>query len=170
MSGATLYNWGSGLKVIKGTNTAAGKVARTNELPRRETAVKVLSAITTTAFAFLALTRFSSAQPATQEARLVEFDAPGAATVSSPVCAPFCGTVAYDNNDLAVTVGFYTDTNIVPHGFLRFPNGHITSFDAPGAGLGYGLNQGTAAFAINDLGEIAGQLQDPSYVFHGFVR
>jgi len=151
MSGATLYNWGSGLKVIKGTNTAAGKVARTNELPRRETAVKVLSAITTTAFAFLALTRFSSAQPATQE-------------------APFCGTVAYDNNDLGVTVGFYTDTNIVPHGFLRFPNGHITSFDAPGAGLGYGLNQGTAAFAINDLGEIAGQLQDPSYVFHGFVR
>jgi len=135
MSGATLYNWGSGLKVIKGTNTAAGKVARTNELPRRETAVKVLSAITTTAFAFLALTRFSSAQPATQEARLVEFDAPGAATVSSPVCAPFCGTVAYDNNDLGVTVGFYTDTNIVPHGFLRFPNGHITSFDAAGAGL-----------------------------------
>ncbi|MBV9199031.1 MAG: hypothetical protein JOY83_04710, partial [Alphaproteobacteria bacterium] len=67
-------------------------------------------------------------------------------------------------------VGFYTDPNIVPHGFLRLPNGQIISFDAPGAGLGHGLNQGTAAYAINNLGEIAGQFQDPSYVYHGFIR
>jgi hypothetical protein len=83
--------------------------------------MKVLSGITATAFAFLALTSLSSAQPA----RLVEFDAPGAATVSSPACTPYCGTVAYDNNDLGVIVGFYTDPNIVPHGFLRFPNAQI---------------------------------------------
>jgi hypothetical protein len=132
--------------------------------------MKVLSGITTTAFAFLALTSFSSAQTATPEGRLVEFNAPGAATVSTPACAPFCGTVAYDNNDSGEIVGFYTDANIVPHGFLRLPNGQITSFDAPGAGLGYGLDQGTVAIAINDLGEIAGQFQDPSYVYHGFVR
>ena len=155
---------------IKRTNSAAGKVSRTYELPPKETAVKVLSGITTTALAFLALTSFSSAQPATREARLVEFDAPGAATVSSPVCAPNCGTVAFDNNDLGVIVGFYTDPNIVPHGFLRLVHGQFISFDAPGAGLGHGLNQGTAAYAISDLGEIAGQFQDPSYVFHGFVR
>jgi len=66
---------------------------------RKETAMRMLSGITTTALAFLALTNFSSAQPAPREARLVEIDAPGAATVSSPACAPFCGTVAYDNND-----------------------------------------------------------------------
>src|SRR5215471_10336910 len=105
--------------------------------------MKVLSGITTTALAFLASTSFSSAQLATREARLVEFDAPNAATVSSSACAPNCGTVAYDNNDLGEIVGYYTDRNIVPHGLLRLPNGQIISFDAPGAGLGPGLNQGT---------------------------
>ena len=132
--------------------------------------MKVLSGTTTTAFAFLALTSFSSAQPATREARLVEFNAPGAATVSTPACAPYCGTVAYANNDLGEIVGSYTDTNIVPHGFLRLPNGQIISFDAPGAGLGHGLDQGTYAYAINDLSEIAGVLQDPGNAWHGFVR
>ena len=151
---------------IKGGNGAAGKVSRTYELARKETAMKVLSGITTATLAFLALTSFSSAQTAAREARLVEFDA----GVSSPDCAPLCGTVAYDNNDLGEIVGSYTGTNIVPHGFLRLPNGQITLFDAPGAGLGPGLNQGTAAIAINDLGEIAGQFQDSNYVFHGFVR
>jgi hypothetical protein len=100
----------------------------------------------------------------------VDFDAPGAASVSSPLCTPYCGTIAYDNNDLGEIVGSYTDPNIVPHGFLRLPNGHFISFDAPGAGLMYGLDQATVAFAINNLGEIAGQYQDPNYVFHGFVR
>jgi hypothetical protein len=101
---------------------------------------------------------------------LIEFDAPNAGTVNSPECAPYCGTFAYANNDLGVIVGSYSDTNIVPHGFLRAPNGQITSFDAPGAGLGYGLDQGTVASSINDLGAVTGQFQDPSYVFHGFVR
>jgi hypothetical protein len=133
--------------------------------------------VTTTAFAFLALTSFSSAQPATQKGALVEFDAPGTTMASSPYlsyCAPFaigiasCGTFAYDNNDLGEIVGAYTDQNIVSHGLLRLPNGQIISFDAPGAGLG--LNQGTAAYAISNLGEIAGVLQDSNNVLHGFVR
>ena len=118
---------GSGTQAVTGikrTNSAAGKVSRTYELPPKETAVKVLSGITTTALALLTLTSLSSARAATWEARLVEFDA----GVSSPDCAPLCGTVAYDNNDLGEIVGSYTGTNIVPHGFLRFPNGHITSF------------------------------------------
>jgi hypothetical protein len=101
---------------------------------------------------------------------IITFDAPGAGTVNSPTCAPFCGTVAYANNDLGLIVGSYTDANIVPHGFLREPNGHITSFDAPGAGLGAGLDQGTVAFAISDRGVIVGQYQDSNFVFHGFVR
>jgi len=101
---------------------------------------------------------------------IITFDAPGAATVASPACAPFCGTFAYALNEEGMSVGFYTDTNIVPHGFLRSRDGYITSFDAPGAGLGHGLNEGTVAFSINNRGEIAGQFQDPNLVFHGFVR
>ena len=54
--------------------------------------------------------------------------------------------------------------------FCGFQTGTLPPFDAPGAGLRHGLNQGTAAYAIDDLGEIADQFQDPSYVFHGFVR
>jgi hypothetical protein len=104
------------------------------------------------------------------EPKLIEFDAPDAGTVSSPACAPDCGTLAYAVNDRGVIVGWYTDTNIVPRGFLRYPDGRITSFDAPGAGLGYGLDQGTYATSINDRDVIAGQLQDSSNVFHGYVR
>jgi hypothetical protein len=101
---------------------------------------------------------------------IITFDAPGAGTLNSAVCAPDCGTVANANNDLGVIVGYYTDANIVPHGFLRDVDGKITSFDAPGAGLGANLNQGTVAYSINDWDAIAGQFQDASYVFHGFVR
>jgi hypothetical protein len=125
--------------------------------------------IITLAFTWCAIAALTtSVRSSAQE--LIEFDAPGAGTVSLPACAPDCGTLAYANNDLGVIVGFYTDKNIVPHGFLRTPNGRITSFEAPGAGLGYGLNEGTVAYSINDLGVIAGQYQDSNYVLHGFVR
>ena len=101
---------------------------------------------------------------------IITFDAPGAGTVSSSACAPNCDTFAFADNHRGQIVGFYTDTNIVPHGFLRTPEGHIISFDAPGAGLGFDLNQGTVAYSINDSGVIAGQYQDSNYLFHGFVR
>ena len=101
---------------------------------------------------------------------ITEFDAPNSTKVSSMKCAGFCGTTAYSNNNLGDIVGSYTDDNIVPHGFLRNADGRIISFDAPGAGLGFGLNQGTAAYSINDVGMIAGQFEDPNSVYHGFVR
>jgi len=44
-------------------------------------------------------------------------------------------------------------------------NTTITTFDAPGAGTG--PFQGTAGYAINSAGEIAGQYIDPSDVYHG---
>jgi hypothetical protein len=103
-------------------------------------------------------------------AKLVKFDAPGAATLTSPACGPACGTIPLANNDLGMVVGYYTDANVVPHAFLRAPNGDVIPFDAPAAGLAHGLDQGTVAYSINDLGVIAGELQDSSYVFHGFVR
>src|SRR5271165_7154701 len=125
--------------------------------------------ISTLVFSLCALAALTtSIQSSAQEP--IEFDAPGAAKVSSPACAPDCGTLAQVNNDLGVIVGYYTDEYVVPHGFLRNPDGKIISFDAPGAGLGHGLDQGTVPYSINDLGVIAGQYQDSNYVFHGFVR
>src|SRR5580658_10183629 len=81
--------------------------------------------------------------------QLVEFDVARAATVSSSMCAPLCGTVAYANNSEGVIVGSYTDNNVVLHAFLRTVDGHVISFDAPGAGLGADLDQGVA-YSIND--------------------
>ena len=106
------------------------------------------------------------------KARLIEFDAPDATTSNTGGCAlsSSCGTLAYANNDRGEIVGYYTDANVVPHAFIRKPDGRIISFDAPGAGLGAGLNQGTVAYSINNIGEIAGQFQDPNNVYHGFIR
>lgn len=101
---------------------------------------------------------------------LIEFDAPDACTVSSPVCWPNCGTFAYANNDGGEIVGYYTDANVVPHAFIRKADGRFIAFDAPGAGLGAGLNQGTVAYSVNDFGDIAGQFEDPNNVYHGFIR
>jgi hypothetical protein len=102
--------------------------------------------------------------------KLVKFDAPGATKKSTPACAPSCGTFAYTNNDLGAIVGYYTDPQVVPHGFLRTPDGHFTSFNAPGDGEGAGLNQGTVAIAINNLGAITGQFEDAMDIYHGFIR
>jgi hypothetical protein len=102
--------------------------------------------------------------------KLVRFDAPGATTETAAACAPSCGTFAYANNDLGVVVGSYTDPQVVPHAFLRTPEGRFTSFNVHGDGEGAGLNQGTAAIAINDSGVIAGQFEDAKDIDHGFVR
>lgn len=98
-----------------------------------------------------------------QAGTLIEFDVVGA----SPTLG---GTQPLDINDAGSVVGTYVDANFVPHGFVRAPNGRVTSFDAPGAGLGAGLDQGTIAYGINDAGTIAGQYQDPDDVFHAFIR
>ena len=44
----------------------------------------------------------------------------------------------------------------------------IITFDAPGAGTGQ--FHGTFAFSINPEGAIAGTYQDPSGVYHGYLR
>ena len=46
--------------------------------------------------------------------------------------------------------------------------GTFTTFDAPGAGTGFG--QGTSAQTINAYGEIAGYYTDADDALHGFVR
>ena len=54
------------------------------------------------------------------------------------------------------------------HGFLRTPDGVITTFDVPGAGTGPG--QGTFAGNINPSKAIAGRYVDSNNVTHGFLR
>jgi hypothetical protein len=113
------------------------------------------------------------ATPATSimaKSQIVEFDAPGAATSVSRACAPYCGTVAFSINDRGVIVGYYTDEHIVPHAFIRTSDGRFTTFDAPGAGLGHHLNEGTVAYAVNDDDTVAGLFEDADLVYHGFVR
>jgi hypothetical protein len=55
----------------------------------------------------------------------------------------------------------------VCHGFLRAPDGKLTTFDAPGAGTGYG--QGTWGYWINKSGAITGYYCD-AITCHGFLR
>jgi hypothetical protein len=75
--------------------------------------------------------------------------------------------------------GRYVDTNGVSHGFLRAPDGTITTFDVPGAGTGAGVAcnllfiptcQGTIPENVNSGGAISGEYVDASGIFHGFLR
>jgi hypothetical protein len=98
---------------------------------------------------------------------ITPFDAPGASAAGSSVLP---ATGAFSINDSGEITGFYVDASGVLHGFLRAPNGAISSFDAPGAGTaGTSLFPGTAGFGINDSGYITGTYADASGVFHGFV-
>jgi len=66
--------------------------------------------------------------------------------------------------------GFYFDANFVGHGFLRTPDGTITSFDAPGADHTPGSGNGTFGVGLTPNGEIEGVDVDVNGVLHGFVR
>jgi hypothetical protein len=98
------------------------------------------------------------------DGRITTFDAPGAgSTVGAGQ-----GTFGIGYTDEGTTAGYFLDTNNVNHGFLRAPNGRITTFDVPGAGTAVG--QGTMANNINAKGEVVGQYADGSNVNHGFLR
>jgi hypothetical protein len=58
----------------------------------------------------------------------------------------------------------------VTHGYVRSPDGRITTFDVPGAGTDGSQYQGTVPEAINDTGIITGEYIDSNDVQHGFVR
>jgi uncharacterized membrane protein len=66
--------------------------------------------------------------------------------------------------DFGVIAGNYVDGNNLNHGFVRTPDGKITTFDAPGA------SQGTYVGNINNFGVIAGTFYDTNGVSHGFLR
>lgn len=109
-----------------------------------------------------------------RDGAITTFDAPGAGI---PVCSPpaptifSTGTQGASINSKGAIAGQYVDTSEVFHGFLRSPDGVITTFDAPGAGTG--PCQGTFITftdGINPAGAIAGGYFDAGNVFHGFVR
>jgi hypothetical protein len=103
---------------------------------------------------------------------ITTFDVKGAGTTP---CDLVClqngdgqGTFPQNITDLLAIPGYYTDSDGVSHGFLRAPNGTITTFDVKDAGTGSG--QGTFTDASNQLVEITGWYIDANGVLHGFLR
>jgi hypothetical protein len=76
------------------------------------------------------------------------FDAPGAGTSSyqGTGCPSDCPTSL---NDFGAITGSFIDANYVQHGYLRSPNGDITTVDPAGS-------VGTEPSVIDDLGAITG--------------
>jgi hypothetical protein len=74
------------------------------------------------------------------------------------------GTFADNINDHGAITGNYVDVGNLSHGFVRAPNGTITTFDVPGAA------QGTYPYVNNFWGTIAGWYVDTNGVNHGFLR
>jgi hypothetical protein len=104
----------------------------------------------------------------TSNGAITTFDVPGAGTGTGS----FQGTFPEGINPEGAVTGASQDASNVLHGFVRAPNGAITTFDVPGAGTA--AFQGTLAFtpsgAISAAGTILGNYIDASNVVHGFVR
>jgi hypothetical protein len=96
---------------------------------------------------------------------ITTFDVPDAGTGANQGTLPtgFLGI-----NPKGTITGGYVDANNVNHGFVRAPDGTITTFDVPDAGTGAG--QGTSPLGINAEGAITGYYIDASNVGHGFLR
>jgi hypothetical protein len=91
------------------------------------------------------------------QAKFVTFDAPGAVY----------GTFVSSINDRGEAAGYYLDGNDVFHGFLRSPQGVITTFDAPGVSTnGYG----TFGIALNDEGVTVGDYTNANFNYGGLIR
>jgi hypothetical protein len=78
------------------------------------------------------------------------------------------GTFAKSVDSAGAIAGYYIDASGVSHGFLRAPDGFVTSFDVPGAGTAPG--HGTFAYTIDTAGAITGDYTDAGNISHGFVR
>jgi hypothetical protein len=96
-----------------------------------------------------------------QDAQFVTFDVPA---------SQGNGTIPIALNSGGTVTGWYFDANHVGHGFLRYADGTITPFDAPGAGTNPNTFGGTFPSGINLQGSVAGYINDENGVSHGFVR
>ncbi len=100
----------------------------------------------------------------TPDRKITTFDIPGAGTTPGQTQGTFVETI----NVWGAITGQYVDNGGVNHGFVRAPDGTITTFDIPGAATGPG--EGTIGYANNDLGEVTGVYYDASGAAHGFLR
>jgi hypothetical protein len=97
------------------------------------------------------------------EGKFETFEIPGADTTPGS----YNGTAPNNINELGVITGYYTDAANVAHGFVRFADGAVVTFDAPGAGTG--AFQGTVSLSNNLEGAATGYFVDGAGVSHGFV-
>jgi len=93
------------------------------------------------------------------------FDAPGAGTEA---VQGTWSTTFYGLNPAGAFSGWYVDSGMALHGFLRTAKGTVTTFDVPGGGAG--AIQGTVAMGLNPDRWITGFYLDGNSVFHGFLR
>jgi hypothetical protein len=102
---------------------------------------------------FLVSSAWPQSDAPKKEPTIITFDPPGSVF-----------TLSLAINPAGAITGFYVDASNMVHGFLRAPDGTITTVDAPGA------DQGTVALSVNPAGVIAGNYHDGSNVLHGFLR
>ena len=72
-----------------------------------------------------------------------------------------------DLNNKSWVLGSYGDSSGVNHGFVRRPDGTISSFDDPDAG--HDISEGTQPSAINNLRYVTGYYYDSNRRYHGFL-
>jgi hypothetical protein len=108
----------------------------------------------------------------TRDGKIYAFVGPGSCdTGTSTGCY---GSAVTTINFLGISVGGFMDNsgNFVGHSFIRYPDGTLTTFEAPGGGTG--TYQGTGcpgcALGLNQWGTIAGPYIDSNNVSHGFLR
>lgn len=105
------------------------------------------------AFRFLAISTFSVVFATIASAQVYKtFDFPGAIAT----------TLSAGPNPQGTSVGTYTDTAGVIHGFVLTKKGAFTSFDPPGSTL-------TTPGFISPQGDIVGVYVDSGGVSHGFI-
>lgn len=92
-----------------------------------------------------------------------KFAGPGAGT------AQFTGTNVFAVNLQGAITGWVADDNFDALAFVRTSNGKIKVFDVPGQIEGAGNNYGSAGWAINPEGVVAGRWRDTNYALHGLI-
>ena len=93
------------------------------------------------------------------------FDAPGAGTGPGQGTFRFSPLIINPNGAIA---GYYVDSAVVSHGFLRDKNGVITTFDVPGAGTGPARVR--LATQSAQMGRSRDTTLTATNVNHGFLR
>ena len=100
-----------------------------------------------------------------RDGTFITFDAPGAG--AEAVEGTWTATT-YTLNAAGAITGWYVDSGMALHGYLRTAKGNVSTFDVPGGGTG--AIQGTVATSLNSERAVAGFYLDANSAFHGFLR